>query len=134
MPRPTHLIGLFGLLLAAGCSSSSAGGTTDAGTSQDTGIVDSCAKIDSSFCGQPCDPGNEFGVGHFCNGITDCYGLKAALCATLGNPGAHFCTMHCQLVPDSGIEPDSGPTTNCGQGATCTCQSDQCGCTPNTCM
>lgn len=140
MLRPTHVIGLFGLLLVAGCSSSSAGGTTDAGTSQDT----SCEPIDSSFCGQPCQPGNSLGVGAFCNDTVDCTQLpKAHLCATLGDPGAHFCTFRCSVVPEGGASSDAGddagPTlpTDCGQGASCKCGSGGgqtgCACTPDHC-
>jgi hypothetical protein len=144
MPRPTHLIGLIGLLMAAGCSSSSgAGGTTDAGTSQDTGIVDSCAPIEGSICGQPCQQGNEFGVGAFCNNITECTQLpKAHLCASLGDPNAHFCTFRCSFPPEGGAEDggDGGEAgspfpTDCGSGATCTCNSGgSCGCTPTMCL
>lgn len=149
MPRPIQIIGLFGLLMAAGCSSSSAGGTTDAGTSQDTGVVDSCAPLDSSFCGQPCQPGNSLGVGAFCNNITDCTQQpQAHLCATLGNPGAHFCTFRCSVVPEGGATSGdggddggdaAGPSfpTDCGEGATCQCGSGGgqagCACTPNHC-
>jgi hypothetical protein len=139
MPRPTRLIGLLGLLLAAGCSSSSAGGTTDAGTSQD-----SCAPIDGSICGQPCQSGNALGVGAFCNNITDCTQLpQAHLCGTLGNPNAHFCTFRCSFPPEAGAAEDGGDAggsgspfpTNCGSGATCTCDnSGNCGCTPNMCL
>jgi hypothetical protein len=79
--------------------------------------------------------GNQFGVGAFCNNITECSQLpEAHLCATLGSPGAHFCTMRCQLVPEGGPAPDGGFTTDCGQGATCTCRGTDCGCTPNMCL
>jgi hypothetical protein len=145
MPRTTHLIGLFGVLMATGCSSSSSGGgTTDAGTSQDTGIVDSCAPIEGSICGQPCQSGNSLGVGAFCNNITDCTQLpQAHLCASLGDPNAHFCTFRCSNPPeagaedggDAGEEAGSGFPTSCGAGATCTCDnSGNCGCTPNMCL
>jgi len=143
MPRPTHLIGLIGLLMAAGCSSSSAGGATDAGTSQDTGIVDSCAPIEGSICGQPCQQGNSLGVGAFCNNITDCTQLpQAHLCSSLGNANAHFCTFRCALPQEAGAEDggdagEAGPgfPTDCGSGATCTCDNGgNCGCTPTMCL
>jgi hypothetical protein len=144
MLRPTHLIGLFGLLLAAGCSSSSSGGgTTDAGTSQDSANVDSCAPIPGSICGQPCNgSGNQFGVGAFCNNLTDCTQLpKAHLCASLGNPNAHFCTMRCSLPLEAGADDAGGDaglpfTTDCGSGAECTCDTSgaNCGCTPSMCL
>jgi hypothetical protein len=135
------MFGLFGLLLAAGCSSSSSGGeTTDSGTSQD-----SCAPIDGSICGQPCQAGNSLGVGAFCNNITDCSQLpQAHLCASLGNPNAHFCTFRCSLPLEGGAEDggDAGEEaglpfpTSCGSGATCTCDTGgaNCGCTPNACL
>ncbi len=72
-------------------------------------------------CGQPGDTGNELGVGKYCGQITDCSG-QANLCASLGDPKLHFCTMICQ---------QGG---NCGSGATCQCQGGQCGCFPNSCL
>ncbi|HEX8791663.1 MAG TPA: hypothetical protein VF765_11995 [Polyangiaceae bacterium] len=139
MARPSQLIALICLLLAAGCSSSSSSGASDAG------VVDSCAPIDGSICGQPCQTGNSLGVGAFCNSITECTHLpQAHLCASLGDPNAHFCTFECSLPPEGGAgdggegdagDASSGFPTNCGEGATCTCDnSGNCGCTPNTCL
>lgn len=71
-------------------------------------------------CGQPGDKGNELGVGEYCTGFT-CTGM-ANLCATLGDPKLHFCTMTCTAGG------------NCGTGATCQCQGGQCGCFPDSCM
>jgi hypothetical protein len=72
-------------------------------------------------CGQPGDTGNELGVGKYCNGFGDCTGM-ANLCANLGDPQLHFCTMVCQMGG------------NCGAGAACQCQGSQCGCLPNSCL
>ncbi|HZS37908.1 MAG TPA: hypothetical protein VFF06_13820 [Polyangia bacterium] len=72
-------------------------------------------------CGQPGDVGNNLGVGKYCNGFGDCTGM-ANLCANLGDPQLHFCTMICQ---------QGG---NCGTGATCQCQGGQCGCFPDSCL
>ena len=72
-------------------------------------------------CGQPGDAGNELGVGKYCSGFGDCTGM-ANLCASLGDPQLHFCTMVCQMGG------------NCGTGATCQCQGGQCGCFPDSCM
>jgi hypothetical protein len=95
--------------------------------------------------------GNELGVGEFCNSSSDCHGPMARLCASLGDPGLHFCTMTCRPpseggVPEGGVPeggmleggvaegglPEGGPT--CGTGATCKCQGAECGCIPNTCL
>lgn len=76
-------------------------------------------------CGHPGDTGNELGVGHYCDSLVDCFGLKASLCATLGDANAHFCTKTCTTA---------GSTTECGTNATCECQGGQCGCTPNVCL
>jgi hypothetical protein len=124
--------------VAAGCSSSSAGSGTgaDGGAGDDGG---SCAKIDSS-CGQPCDPGNALGVGHYCDHIPDCTSLpQAHLCSSLGDLTTHFCTFRCSL-PDA-APPDGGDgglpfPTDCGQGAVCTCDNSgaNCGCTPSVCL
>jgi hypothetical protein len=76
-------------------------------------------------CGQPGDTGNQFGVGKYCNGFGDCSGQMASLCASLGDPKLHFCTMTCTASDMSG---------NCGTGATCQCQGGQCGCFPDACQ
>jgi hypothetical protein len=95
-------------------SSSSSGSSADAG-------YDAAAFS----CGSPGDKGNDIGVGKYCNGITDCAGnTKAVLCATLGEPGAHFCTTQCSGAGD----------TSCGTGATCSCDNGQCGCVPDKCL
>lgn len=113
--------------MAIGCSSSSShttGGETDGGG-------DECEKIDSA-CGQPCQPGNNLGIGRFCNNIHDCDGTQIpTICATLGAPDEHFCTASCD-PPDAG--PDAELTTNCGENATCQCQGGQCGCFPSSCF
>ena len=78
-----------------------------------------------SNCGQPGDPGNSIGVGKFCMAISDCNNNgKATLCARLGDPNNYFCTFMC----------DPAKPADCGDGATCSCQGGQCGCTPNHCF
>jgi hypothetical protein len=90
------------------------------------------AAIDAFFsiCGNPGDTGNEKGIGKFCTSVGDCADtVGAPLCANLGNPDAHFCTTTC---PSSEMGSNS-PT--CGTGISCTCNSsNQCGCTPNSCL
>jgi hypothetical protein len=118
---------IAGAGMAVGCSSSSSSGVA----ATDAGGGDECEKIDSA-CGQPCQAGNDLGIGKFCNTIHDCDGTKIpTLCATLGAPDEHFCTASCD-PPDAG--PDAELTTNCGQNATCQCQGGQCGCFPDSCM
>jgi hypothetical protein len=79
----------------------------------------------ASACGNPGDVGNSLGVGKYCTKARDCVGLAALLCATAGNPDNHFCTKSCSPQHDSGTE--------CGEGATCTCDPRGCGCTLNGC-
>ena len=116
---------LVGGAMAIGCSSSSSGGAA-------------CAKIDSQ-CGQPCNPGNALGVGQYCDHITDCSNTPMAhLCSSLGSLTTHFCTFRCSW-PDAAV-PDGGDgglpfPTDCGEGASCTCDNDgNCGCTPTVCL
>jgi hypothetical protein len=121
---------LLGGAAAVGCSSSSDKGTGTTPT-KDAGSGDECEAIDSA-CGQPCQAGNNLGIGRFCNTLHDCDGTQIpTLCATLGEPNEHFCTASCE-PPDSGDE--AGLTTTCGENATCQCQGGQCGCFPNSCM
>jgi hypothetical protein len=110
----------FSLIMAllAACSSTSnapAPGSTGSGTN----------TADAGFtCGKQGDPGNELGVGKYCDTSSDCASAsKATLCATLGDPGAHFCTLACM----------SGDATGCGNNAACMCSNGECGCLPNQC-
>ena len=75
-------------------------------------------------CGNPGDRGNALGVGKYCAALSDCSGQAAGICATLGDPDAHFCTTTCT----------DGDATACGDGATCACEDGQCGCVPNSCV
>ena len=78
-----------------------------------------------SFCGHPGDTGNDQGVGAFCNQLNDCSSTPSAhLCATIGDPGAHFCTKTCTM---------GGSAGQCGMMASCQCQGGQCGCFPDSC-
>jgi hypothetical protein len=116
---------LVGAGTAAGCSSSSNKDVTDGGGG------DECEPIDSA-CGQPCQAGNNLGIGRFCNNFDDCNGTQIpTLCATLGDPSEHFCTAMC-AAPDA--SDDAGFPKDCGENATCQCQGGQCGCFPNSCM
>lgn len=116
--------------LGIGCSSSSSNDSNADGGSSDAG---SCAPIDSSSCGQPCDKGNSLGIGRFCNQISDCMGtMVPTLCATLGEPSEHFCTARCN-PPDAGPDAGNGFLSDCGENAKCACQGGQCGCYPTTC-
>ncbi len=96
------------------------------GSSSSPKKPDAAVDASDSFCGHPGDTGNELGVGQYCNTLTDCSSNAGAhLCATLGNPQAHFCTKTCV---------GSGSAGQCGTMATCECQGGQCGCTPNSCL
>ena len=84
----------------------------------------------ASLCGHPGDTGNTFGVGQYCQSISDCTG-KASLCSTLGSDNTFFCTKACD--PNS----DMGVPAQCGDNAKCACGSGSsqsgCGCYPNSC-
>jgi hypothetical protein len=85
------------------------------------------AAIDafSTTCGKPGDTGNEQGIGKYCAQFSDCPST-APLCSVIGDPTTHFCTKTCTT---------QGSTTECGTAVTCECNSsNQCGCTPNTCL
>jgi hypothetical protein len=67
---------------------------------------------------------NSIGVGKYCDSLGDCISnTKAVLCATLGDPGAHFCTATCT----------QGDPSACAENASCQCQGRQCGCFPDAC-
>jgi hypothetical protein len=77
-------------------------------------------------CGSPGDSGNALGVGKYCTMIADCFSnSQAKICAVIGDPTAHFCTMQCT---------SGGSPTQCGDNATCQCGAGGCGCTPNICV
>lgn len=80
-----------------------------------------------SNCGFPGDMGNEQEVGKFCGSQADCASsTMSPLCSSFGDKTTHFCTHTCS---------STGPTTQCGTGAECTCNSsNQCGCTPSICL
>ena len=124
---------------SSGASSQSSSGGTSSGSSgkpssssgSSSSSSSSGSAADAGYdaagftCGSPGDKGNENGVGKYCSGLADCIGnSKAILCATLGEPGAHFCTFQCSGASD----------TSCGSEATCSCDNGQCGCTPNKCL
>jgi hypothetical protein len=92
----------------------------------DSATVKHDAAVDAfeSDCGFPGDPGNEMGIGKFCDPDNQCPS-SAPLCSVIGDDRTHFCTKICQM----------GSTTACGTGAECTCNSsNQCGCTPSACL
>ncbi|HXU68485.1 MAG TPA: hypothetical protein VN947_04110 [Polyangia bacterium] len=78
-----------------------------------------------SCCGVAGNPGNEDGVGKFCQATMDCLGQKANICATTFAPTLTFCTMACTT---------NGSNTECGSGAQCQCAQSQCACVPGECV
>lgn len=74
----------------------------------------------TSCCGQPGNPGNELGVGKYCQQHSDCAG-QGDYC-TFGAM-AQFCSRACK--PDQ---------NDCGSGATCLCSFEGCGCIPDECI
>ncbi len=106
------------LVIAAGCGGDDKPSQPDAPPTADAF---------QSTCGMPGDMGNEFGIGHFCNDFNDCSSLPMApLCSIIGDSTTHFCTRTCD---------QAGSDAKCGTDTTCTCNSsNQCGCTPNSCL
>jgi hypothetical protein len=108
--------------------------TSDAPLGDDSGC-----HSETCHCGQPGDVGNSLGVGKYCQHPGDCSGTKAILCSTLGGPSTSFCTFLCTPTPDGGVEAgadagEAGAPTDCGEGATCLCESTEaCGCVPIDC-
>ena len=104
------------LAFAAACGGSGGSKTPDA-----------APDAFQSKCGKPGDTGNELGVGKFCPTVNDCGDTQdAPICSSLGDPTTHFCTKTCQSTGSAG---------QCGTNATCECNSsNQCGCTPNSCL
>jgi hypothetical protein len=120
-----HVVVLVALFAAPGCGGDDDGGSADAPPAS-IDAPPGGADAPASICGEPGDPGNSIGVGKYCDDLADCSGnTEATICATLGNPQAHFCTKICSA--------DAGPT-DCGEMATCVCQSAGCGCTPDACL
>jgi hypothetical protein len=78
----------------------------------------------TSCCSTPGNPGNELGVGKFCNSSTDCSGNKASICSSTFAPNLNFCTTSCTMGNDA----------QCGTGATCQCAGMQCACVPGECI
>jgi hypothetical protein len=78
----------------------------------------------TSCCGKVGNPGNEFGVGKFCQDSLDCTSIQATICATTFAPNLTFCTMSCTM---------NGSNSQCGSGAQCQCAMGQCACIPGEC-
>jgi hypothetical protein len=129
--KQSFVIGLFIALLAPGCgdeTGAASGGNSSAGSSGGTGGGSADAGSDAGYqCGiGPGTTGNSKGVGKYCDTLGDCSGQDASLCATLGDPTAHFCTLVCDAAMPA--EPQ------CGEMATCECNGgSSCGCTPAAC-
>jgi hypothetical protein len=79
----------------------------------------------TSCCGVPGNPGNELGVGKFCQDSLDCTSLQANLCAATFAPNLTFCTKPCMM---------GGGNAQCGSGGVCQCAQNQCACVPAECV
>ena len=129
-------------VLVAACSSEDAmvvTRTRDTGIADDTSVVadegapgdasdesESDARDPNLNCVKPGSPGNELGIGAYCEKQADCHrvdGGPPLLCtaAFSSDPYAWFCTTPC-----------SSPT-ECGSGATCVDSPDGSGCVPFSC-
>jgi hypothetical protein len=82
-----------------------------------------------SACGHPGDVGNSIGVGQFCTAQGTCPSASQ-VCSIINNPvepanmQTYFCVLPCSPC---------APASFCGEGASCVCSAQGCGCTPNTC-
>ncbi len=83
------------------------------------------AGTPTSCCGKQGNPGNEFGVGKFCQTSLNCQSNMARICATTFAPNLTFCTMACSM---------NGKPGQCGSGASCQCAQGQCACVPGECL
>jgi hypothetical protein len=80
----------------------------------------------TSCCGVAGNPGNEQGVGKFCQDTLDCASQQANICASTFAPNLTFCTKPCTM---------NGGNAQCGSGAQCQCaQANQCACIPGECI
>jgi len=79
----------------------------------------------TSCCGVPGNPGNELGVGKFCQATLDCTSQQANICATTFAPNLTFCTKACTM---------GGGNAQCGSGGICQCAQNQCACVPAECV
>jgi hypothetical protein len=80
----------------------------------------------TSCCGKIGNPGNELGVGKFCQTASDCAGNQASVCTATFQPAITFCTMPCAM---------NGGAGQCGSGASCQCNGpQQCACVPGECL
>lgn len=94
------------------------------GGARDLASVPDLRGSPTSCCGVPGNPGNELGVGKFCNSAAECRNQPANLCAATFSPNLHFCTRPCMMGGGG-----------CGSGAMCQCAgSGQCACVPGECV
>src|SRR3954469_277454 len=97
---------------------------TDFGRVVDLAAPGDMHNTPTSCCGAPGNPGNEKGVGKFCNTSLDCTGRPANVCSSTFSPIFHFCTKACMpTVPG-----------DCGSGASCQCVNMNCICAPGECV
>jgi hypothetical protein len=101
------------------------GGGGGGGGSRDLAVAPDLHSTPTSCCGVPGNPGNELGVGKFCQNSTDCAGEKANICAATFASGLNFCTQVCTM---------GGGNGQCGSGAQCQCGMGQCACIPGECV
>jgi hypothetical protein len=105
------------LLLAVACGGSS-------GTKGDA------ACSGGSACGQPCDEGNNLGVGRYCTkGAGQCDKNEG-----LGSGLFIFCTIdEDPTAPDAFCTGPCSTDSQCGENAYCDGQGGQSGCVPASC-
>ena len=115
--------GVPGADLAGGGGSGGGGG--GGGSPRDMRGARDLSGSPISCCGVAGNPGNEQGVGKFCEGSVDCASQQANICATTFAPNLTFCTKACSMT---------GSANQCGSGAQCQCAQSQCACIPGECV
>jgi hypothetical protein len=99
--------------------------TVDGGGRRDMSGPRDLAGSPTSCCGKQGNPGNELGVGRFCQDSLDCQSVSAKICASTFSATLTFCTMTCS---------QNGAPNQCGSGAQCQCSANgQCACVPGEC-
>jgi hypothetical protein len=97
----------------------------------DGGACEELPRDPASICGEPCDEGNDIGVGRYCTAASEC-SEPASVCSVLLNDlspyTSYICTLQC----------DPAGSTDCGSDARCACVPVNtggtiCGCVPDEC-
>jgi hypothetical protein len=121
MYRLMRALSLLALVVAFACGGSS-GNKTDAKGSGGSGS-NTCTG--GSACGEPCDDGNNLGIGKFC-------AKGSGQCASNNNAFV-FCTVDVDSTAEPFCTGPCGSDADCGVDAFCDGSGGQNGCVPANC-